>query len=62
MHHSGTLPLTFEGPEQGLRGKNCQNENQGKPCCSDNGPAVILMTAIDQVCLYFNVQSKYARV
>ena len=31
MHHSGPLPLTFEGPEQGLGGKNCQNGSQGKP-------------------------------
>ena len=32
MHRSGPLPLTFEGPEQGFGGKNCQNESQGKPC------------------------------
>ena len=32
MHHLGPLPLTFEGPEQGFGGKNCQNGSQGKPC------------------------------
>ena len=32
MHHSGLLPLTFEGLEQGFGGKNCQNGSQGKPC------------------------------
>ena len=30
MHHSGPLPLIFEGPEQGLGGKNCQNGGSGK--------------------------------
>ena len=29
MHHSGPLPLTFEGPEQGFGGKNCQNGSGG---------------------------------
>ena len=24
MHHTGPLPLTFKGPEQGIGGKNCQ--------------------------------------
>ena len=24
MYRSGPLPLAFEGPEQGLRGKNCK--------------------------------------
>ena len=33
MHCSGPLPLTFEGPEQGFGGKNCQNASRGeKPC------------------------------
>ena len=32
MHHSGPLPLTFKGPEQGFGGKNNQNASQGKPC------------------------------
>ena len=32
MHHSGPLPLVFEGPEQGFEGKNCQNASQGNPC------------------------------
>ena len=27
MHHSGPLSLTFEGPEQGFGGKNCQNRS-----------------------------------
>ena len=44
MHHSGTLPLAFEGLEQGFfwggggggggggrAGKNCQNGGRGKP-------------------------------
>ena len=31
MHHSGSLPLMFEGPEQGFGGKNCQNASRGKP-------------------------------
>ena len=31
MYRSGPLPLTFEGPEQGLWGKNCQNASQGRP-------------------------------
>ena len=30
MHHSGPLPLTFEGPEQGSGGKNCQNGSRRK--------------------------------
>ena len=29
MHHSGPLPLTFEGPEQGFGGKNCQSGSRG---------------------------------
>ena len=29
MHCSGTLPLTFEGPEQGFEGKNSQNGSWG---------------------------------
>ena len=33
MHGSGPLPLTFEGPEQGFGGKNCQNGSRGKPSC-----------------------------
>ena len=32
MHHSGPLPLTFEGLEQGFGGKNCQNGSLAKPC------------------------------
>ena len=24
MHHSGPLPITFEDPEHGFGGKNCQ--------------------------------------
>ena len=32
MHHLGPLPLTFEGPEQGSGGKNCQNGRRRKPC------------------------------
>ena len=31
MHHSGPLLLTFEDPNQGFGGKNCQNGSQGKP-------------------------------
>ena len=31
MHHSGPLPLTFEGPVQGSVSKNCQNASQGNP-------------------------------
>ena len=31
MHHSGSLPLTFKGPEQGFEGKNCQNVSVEKP-------------------------------
>ena len=31
MHHSGPLPRTFEGPEQGFGDKNCQNASPGKP-------------------------------
>ena len=38
MHHSGPLPLAFEGPEQGSGGKNCQNGSRGKPCCTINFP------------------------
>ena len=30
MHHSGPLPLAFEGPEQGFGGKNCLNGSRGK--------------------------------
>ena len=30
MHHSGPLPLAFEGPEQGFGGKVCQNGSWGK--------------------------------
>ena len=29
MHHTGPLPLIFEGPEQGLGVKNCQNASLG---------------------------------
>ena len=31
MHHSGPLPLTVEGLEQGFGGKNHQNGSRGKP-------------------------------
>ena len=34
MRRSGPLPLTFEGPEQGFRGKNCQNGSRKKPWMS----------------------------
>ena len=30
MHLSGPLPLTFERPEHGFWGKNCQNGSWGK--------------------------------
>ena len=32
MHCSGPLLLTFDDPEQGFGGKNCQNGSRGKPC------------------------------
>ena len=32
MHHSGHLPLAFEGPPQDFGSKNCQNASQGKHC------------------------------
>ena len=34
MHRSGPLPLTSEGPKQGLGGgkRNCQNGSRGKEC------------------------------
>ena len=35
MHHSGPLPLTFEGLEQNFGGKNCQNASQEKELDSD---------------------------
>ena len=36
MHHSGPLPQTMEGPEQGFRGTNCQNVRQRKPKSCQN--------------------------
>ena len=30
MHHSGPLPQTFEGPEQGFWDNTCQNGSRGK--------------------------------
>ena len=32
MHRSGPLPQTFEGLEQGFRGKNAKMGSRRKPC------------------------------
>ena len=37
MYRSGPLPLAFEGPEQGLRGKNCKILSQEKQWFSIEG-------------------------
>ena len=47
MHHSGPLPLSVEGPEQGFLDKNCQNVSQGKPCVSWFGNVTNAETGIE---------------
>ena len=49
MHHSGPLPLTFEGLEQGFGGKNCQNASPGKLCVGMHKIIIIIILKIKQV-------------
>ena len=40
------LPMSFEGPEQGFVGINCQNASQGKPCI----PYVLEHVGLSKLC------------